>query len=376
MIVEEKRTGSFNFGAGFSSIDGLLGFAEITQGNFDITKWPYFTGGGERFRIRVQYGTERKDAVISLTEPYFLDRKLSLGGEVFYHEANFVSNVYDERRYGFDINLRKSLTSFTAVRFGYKLEDVGIIDVASDASTFIQSQAFSRLESQINTGITYDSRDSVFLTRSGTKVDLSGFIDGGFLGGQTQIYGLNLEASKYFHLPWDTILTINGELGVVSTVASWGGGDEVPLWDRLYLGGANNLRGFKFRDVGPKDENGEPLGGNTLARATIEYTFPIIEKVRGAIFYDAGFVNAGTYKFQPPWHPADSSASIRMWASACASISRSAPCGSTTASRSAAIGSTIPAGSSTSISVINFEQSSSFAGLIQSFAHQLSQSIS
>jgi outer membrane protein insertion porin family len=73
-------------------------------------------------------------------------------------------------------------------------------------------------------------------------------------------------------------------------VTTWSGGDRVPIFDRLYLGGANNLRGFKFRDVGPKDENGEPIGGNSLWRATVEYTFPIVDKVRGALFYDAGAV--------------------------------------------------------------------------------------
>ena len=57
------------------------------------------------------------------------------------------------------------------------------------------------------------------------------------------------------------------------------------------------MRGFNFRDVGPKDENGEPLGGQTLARATIEATVPIIPRVRGAVFYDTGFVNAGAYDF-------------------------------------------------------------------------------
>jgi len=300
VIVEEKRTGSFNFGAGFSSIDSLLGFAEITQSNFDLFRWPNFTGGGQKFRIRVQYGIERKDAVLSLTEPYFLDQKLSVGGEVFYHEANFVSDFYDERRYGFDLNARKALNDFTAVRLGYKLEDVGLTNLSDDVSDYIRAQAPSRLESQINTGITYDSRDSVFLTRKGMKVDFSAYIDGGFLGGDTQIYGWSLEASKYILLPWDTILTVNGEVGSVTT---WGSGDQVPIWDRLYLGGANNLRGYKFRFAGPKDDKGEPIGGNTLARATIEYTYPIIEKVRGAVFYDVGFVNSGSYSFSPSKTP-------------------------------------------------------------------------
>ena len=115
-----------------------------------------------------------------------------------------------------------------------------------------------------------------------------------FSAANTDIYGFDLEASKYFLLPWDTILTLNGEVASVST---WADGDRVPIFDRLYLGGANNLRGFKFRDVGPKDEDGEPLGGNTLARFTVEYTFPVVDKIRGAVFYDVGFVNRDSYDF-------------------------------------------------------------------------------
>lgn len=294
VIVEEQRTGSFNFGAGFSSIDKLLGFAEITQGNFDVTRWPYFTGGGQKFRIRAQYGTERKDFIISLTEPYFLDREIAVGAEGFYREASFTSNVYNERHYGFDINARKRLTQFVTGRAEYRLEDIGIFNIDNSASDAIKKEEGSRLKSQISLGLTYDTRDSLFLTRKGERVDLTAYVAGGFLGGQEDIYGFDLEASKYFSLPWDGILTLNGEIATVST---WAGGDEVPIWDRLYLGGANNLRGFKFRDVGPKDENGEPIGGNTLARFTVEYTFPIVDKVRGAVFYDIGFVNEGTYDF-------------------------------------------------------------------------------
>lgn len=294
VLVEEKRTGSFNFGAGFSSIDNLLGFAEITQGNFDVTRWPYFTGGGQKFRLRVQYGTQRKDFVLSLTEPYFMDREIAVGGSVFYREASFTSSVYDERRYGFELTARKRLRQFLAGRVGYKLEDVGIFNVDSSASDTIKNEEGSRLKSEVSAGLTYDTRDSLFLTRKGERIDLSVYVAGGVLGGNTDIYGFDLEGSKYFSLPWDTILTINGEIATVST---WAGGDEVPIWDRLYLGGANNLRGFKFRDVGPKDKDGEPIGGNTLARMTVEYTFPVVDKIRGAVFYDIGFVNSGTYDF-------------------------------------------------------------------------------
>lgn len=300
IVVDEKRTGSFNFGAGFSSIDSLLGFAEITQSNFDITHWPTFTGGGEKFRLRIQYGVERKDFILSLTEPYFLDYKLSLGGELFYRDASFVSDVYSERRYGFDINARKALTEFVSGRLGYKLEDAGIHDIDPGVTHEIQKESGSRLKSEINAGLTYDTRDSVFLTRRGTRIDLSGYIAGGPLGGNEQIFGVDVEGSRYFLLPGDTILTINGEFSAVQT---WGGGDKVPIFDRLFMGGANNLRGFRFREVGPKDDHGEPLGGKTLARATVEYTFPIVEKIRGAVFYDAGFLNGGGFSFSPREDP-------------------------------------------------------------------------
>jgi outer membrane protein insertion porin family len=71
----------------------------------------------------------------------------------------------------------------------------------------------------------------------------------------------------------------------------------VPIYDKLFLGGSNDLRGFDFRAVSPRDINGEPLGGKSLARFTVEYTVPIIEKARAAVFYDTGYVNAESWNF-------------------------------------------------------------------------------
>src|SRR3979409_2360320 len=77
---QENRTGSLNFGAGFSTIDQLVGFIEMSQGNFDLLNWPGFTGAGQKFRARIQFGSQRKDVAISLTEPAFLDARLFPGG--------------------------------------------------------------------------------------------------------------------------------------------------------------------------------------------------------------------------------------------------------------------------------------------------------
>src|SRR5436305_3703194 len=294
ILLQEKRTGSLSFGGGFSTVDQLVGFAELTQGNFDLFNWPSFTGGGQKFRLRIQYGTQRKDFIMTLTEPYFLDRRLALTGQLFYTEANYLSNEYAQRNYGFMVEMRKPLNAYMYATLGYTIQDVEIFDVSASASDAIQSQAGSTLESKVFTSVVFDTRDNALLTRRGQRVTFSPFIAGSFLGGDIRVYGMDLEGSQYFHLPWDTILLINGE---IATVSHYSYGSGVPLYERLYLGGSNNLRGFPYRQVGPLDENGEPIGGQSMARTTIEWTFPIIEKARGAVFYDTGFVNTSSWSF-------------------------------------------------------------------------------
>jgi outer membrane protein insertion porin family len=294
VLVQEKRTGSLSFGGGFSTVDKLVGFAELTQGNFDLFNWPSFTGGGQKFRLRLQYGTERKDFILAVTEPYFLDRRLALTGQAFYTEANYLSSEYDQRNYGFTLEMRKPINAYTYGSLGYTVQDIDIFNVDPNASEFIQSQKGSFVESKVFSSVVFDSRDNPLLSRRGQRITFSPAIAGGFLGGDTQIYAFDLEGSQYFHLPKDTILLINGE---VATVSEWGSGTDVPIFERLFLGGSNNLRGFPFREVGPKDEFGEPKGGKSMARATLEWTFPIIEKARGAVFYDTGFVNSDPWSF-------------------------------------------------------------------------------
>jgi outer membrane protein insertion porin family len=307
--VQEKRTGALNFGAGFSTIESLLGFVELSQGNFDLFNYPTFTGGGQKFRARVQYGTEQQNYIISLEEPWFLDQRLALGGEAYYTEASYLSSIYDQRNYGFALHLRKPLTPFTSISLDYRLEEIDIFNVALGASPEIASEEGDHLKSGISTTLIYDSRDSVFLTRHGTRITFTPHLAGGFLGGNTDTYGFNLEGSHYFLLPYDLILTLNGEVGIAD---GWNNASEVPIFDRLFLGGANDLRGFNFRDVGPKDINGEPLGGRTLARATIELTVPIIPRIRGAIFYDTGYVNRDAYDFSTVHLASDAGVGLRL----------------------------------------------------------------
>jgi outer membrane protein insertion porin family len=310
VIVEEKRTGSFNFGAGFSTIDSLVGFAELQQSNFDLFNWPSFVGGGQRFRIRGQYGLQRKDFVVSLTEPWFLGYKLSMGVEGYYREANFLSDVYDQTNYGMAIQARKQLWRSLAGRVEYRIEGIRIFNVDEDnAGQVIQDSAGTFTKSAISAALVWDTRDSLFLTRKGEQIELTTFIAGGGLGGDVQDYGISLEASKYLLLPWDIIFLFKGELAIVD---SWGDSDNVPIFDRLYLGGANNLRGFDYREVGPVDEFNNPIGGSSLGYFTFEVTFPVITRVRFAVFSDFGFVNPTAYDFSTSSLNADIGVGVRL----------------------------------------------------------------
>jgi len=307
--VQEKRTGSLNFGAGFSTIDQLVGFVEMTQGNFDLLNWPTFTGAGQKFRFRIQYGNTRKDVTLSLTEPYFLDRQLSLGGELFFREADYLSNIYTQRNYGFSLETRKAIAPFTALSLQYRIEAIELFNVSAGASSQILLEEGQTTKSQIIVGLANDTRDNPFLTRTGHRIAFTPYIAGGFLGGSEQIVGFSLEGRQYFHLWKDSILLFSG---AVASVDNWGGGTRVRIYDRLFLGGSNDLRGFNFRDVSPRDITGEPLGGQSMASFTAEYTMPIIEKARFAVFYDTGFVNVKPWDYDSSHLVSDVGIGLRL----------------------------------------------------------------
>lgn len=355
--VKEKQTGSVQFGAGFSSIDNLVGFAEVSQKNFDIKNWPSLTGAGQRFRLGIKAGTERKDFIMSFTEPYFMGQRLAVGTDLFYTEKTYLSDYYDQREYGANINLRKPLGDNTYATLTYTLQNVEIYDVdkgsnvevekgdfrpgdkgsgeyvdpktrrrypsdevykdsngdyrrtSGGASPEIVSQEGKFLQSKLGGAWVFDNRNDFQMPTKGHKVQLEADVSGTFLGGDVDTYGFNLSGQKYWKMPWNTIISVAGEL---ATVDSTGDSDQVPIFEREFLGGANNLRGFDYRDVGPKDINGEPIGGNSLGWLSLEYTFPIVSKVRGAVFADAGFVNASSWEFGTSDYNADIGLGVRV----------------------------------------------------------------
>jgi outer membrane protein insertion porin family len=151
------------------------------------------------------------------------------------------------------------------------------------------------LVSKVGYTLAYDTRAGGMLPNRGQRTQLSFDLAGGPFGADVDFYKLQLQTSWYFQglLPGH-IFEIIGRIGVVEP---YGNSDFTHIWDRYYLGGAYTLRGYKYRDVGPKDFLGEPTGGNTFWMGSIEYSVPIIERLRFALFYDIGTVNSDAYDF-------------------------------------------------------------------------------
>lgn len=281
--VVEKPTGTVNFGAGFSSIDNLTGFFEVTQSNFDLFDPPHFTGGGQRFRFSVRAGSERKDVSLSITEPWFMGHRLAFTAEGYYRDLLFLSDQYDQTNYGAAFSFRKSVGEFTYLVADYRIERIDI-EAENNASAAFRAEEGEFLKSSIGLTGVRDTRDNIFLPRKGNKVSV-GFEFAG-LGGDVEDTIFSASAAQYVTLPGDIIISLNGEINHSTD------GDH--LFTRHFLGGANTLRGFDYRDVGPRDlASNEVLGGRTSWYGTAEASVPIVEKIRAALFYDIGEVSDG-----------------------------------------------------------------------------------
>jgi outer membrane protein insertion porin family len=299
--VREQKTGNIMLGAGFSSIDKITGFIEFSQGNFDIFNWPNFTGGGQKLKIKLQLGTERNEFNISFVEPWFLDRKLSFGTDIAWLDYEY--DEYTLERAGISFSLSKPLFGPARIIFtlGFQDEDISNTDEDEywyvddiDESYFFKDQNYFRSTFGIN--ILYDTRNHPFTPTRGDRIKLFAKYSGGVIGGDIDTYRLGLEYRKYIPLWLGHVLSLKVKGEVVDSFD--GPDDEIPLSDRLYTGGGRSIRGYKYRQVGPKvrrpqygeAEDIEAIGGCTSALFSAEYIVPLVNGLKLGLFYDIGNV--------------------------------------------------------------------------------------
>ena len=297
IAVKEGRTGNLTFGAGFSTVESLVATVEITQGNFDYSNYKsYFQGAGQKFRIRGTIGLKSNQVIISFEEPWVFNRELAYGIDLYRTDSDYYSDYYSEMRLGVTNFLRKRIYERIEARLAYKLELVDIYNVDREirGNVIPESDIGTRTISQVSLSFLRDTRDSYMVPTRGTRLELIQDVAGGPLLGQTNLY--RIEARAGWWVPTfdfgKQVFSLVGRTGAVQGY----GGKEVPYFERFFLGGGYNMRGFKYRKVGKLDPTTEePLGGNTFAFASAEYSVELFNPVRFAVFYDIGFVNSDSW---------------------------------------------------------------------------------
>ncbi len=297
VAVREGRTGNLTFGAGFSSLERAVIFAELTQSNFDLfNRRSFFQGDGQKFRLRMQIGSYSSQLVLSFEEPWLFERQLALGFTLFRTTSDYNSAIYEEIRTGGEVYLRKRLFELVEGRLSYTYEIVDITDVDPSYADFFPSG--KQNISKVGLTLLRDTRDKIINTTRGNRAELITELAGGPFGGDVDYYKIEFRGAQYFPT-FDFQSQVLHLLARGGVVDNFGDSSNVPFYDRFFLGGPYNLRGFEYRQVGPKDARGEPIGGKSYGFVSLEYSFDIVSPVRFAIFYDAGFVNSDAYDFNP-----------------------------------------------------------------------------
>lgn len=304
IAVKEGRTGNLTFGAGFSSLERAVVFAELTQSNFDLfNRRSMFQGDGQKFRLRLQIGSRSSEAILSFEEPWLFEQQLALGFSIFRTESDYNSSYYSEIRTGAEVYLRKRLFELFEGRLSYGFEIVDIDDVTTGYEVVYPEE--STALSKVGFQLLRDTRDKLVNTTRGNRIEITSEVTTKALGGDADYYKLEARGAQFIPLfeTQNQVLSVIGRIGVID---AFGDTAQVPFYDRFYLGGPYTLRGFEYRDVGPKrtvttgtSSDDVPIGGNSYGFLSLEYSLDIVEPLRFAIFYDAGFVNRGSYEFSP-----------------------------------------------------------------------------
>jgi outer membrane protein insertion porin family len=281
--VTERPTGIFSIGGGYSSVDSFIGTLDLTQNNF--------LGRGWQVSLRLRGGANTQQGIISFTEPWLFDRPLSAGFDLYDTKRKF--SEYDYDTLGGNIRLSHPFEEYWRWNVGYRLSQDRISNLANTEDNFLRDEVGTRVTSMIQTALTRDSRDNFTATTRGGQTSIG--VDFAGLGGDNH-YVKAVASQNYFKPIWfDHILSARAEVGY-----GFGLGDEnLPVFERFYLGGPNSIRGFKNRRISPVDEQGTRIGGTTEILGNVEYLVPLPFNIRVAGFFDIGNVYGFRTKFDP-----------------------------------------------------------------------------
>ncbi len=276
--VEEKSTGYFNVGIGYSTTNGALLRAGVTENNF--------RGKGQEVGFNIGFSERTKDYDISFTEPYFLGRRLSAGIDLFMQDQDYKDEAsYDTRTTGARTRFGWKYTDdlYHMARYTYSTNKIR--NVKSYASEYVKAEQGTATTSAFGQTLVYDKRDSAMNTKEGYYVSFGHDLSG--LGGDTKYNRFDAKLYKFYTFYDYYTLKLFSTGGYIIGY----GGEDVRMSDRYYLGG-QTMRGFEFAGIGARDKaTKDALGGNWMMYSGAELTFPIgLDElgIKGRTFWDLG----------------------------------------------------------------------------------------
>ena len=279
--VVEQSTGDISFGAGYSTTAGIVGDISLRERNL--------LGKGQEFRIGLSLGTLSTNIDLSFTEPYFLDRNMAAGFDIFRTSNNRQSVAsYSDANVGFALRSGWAYSEHIRQIVRYTLRQTNIYNVSPFASYVVQAQAGYTTVSEVSETISWDTRDTRINTSKGwllrNTIAVAGAIG-------TQQYARTTADAAYFHsLLEDVVVTVGASAGVVIPY----GNSYLRLNNLFFLGG-DNLRGFAVGGVGPRDAGtADSLGGQYFYTTTTELSFPLYGIPKELGLLGKAFVDTGS----------------------------------------------------------------------------------
>jgi len=280
--VGEKSTGSLSIGLGFATDSGPLIDLGVKEKNL--------LGRGQRISLNTSLAAEKTTFNLAFTEPYFLDREVSAGFDIF-HTATDLQDTrsLDSRRTGAGLRLGYPLSEDLRQSLQYAFEFAEVKNVAAGASVLIKAQERQRYVSKLGHVLSYDLRDSRLNPTDGFTARMRNELAG--LGGTVRYFKNTVEAAQYYSPAKDWVLSLTGRAGYI-----YGLGEDVQISDRFFLGG-DGLRGFAPAGAGPRDIlTDDALGGEWMYNSSLQMQLPLglPEEfgVAGRVFADMGSIGS------------------------------------------------------------------------------------
>jgi len=286
--VKERPTGFLSVGGGYSSVDKLMGIVDLTQGNL--------FGRGQLLKVRGEFGGRTTYYELTFKDPWFMNKPIFFSSTLYKLVREYIE--FDKKATGFGISLGKDLSEYVRGDIAYNFEEATIYNVSENASKIIKEQEGTFSTSSLTPSIVRDSRDNYLDPSRGSRNSI--YLTYAGLGGRNKYIKGELDSGWFFPIK-NTTFMLRGRFGYAAGI--WG--ENLPLYERFYVGGIYTIRGLDWGDAGPKDEEtGDPIGGTSELIFNIEYIFPIVTemKLKGVVFFDIGnsyesFDNFGKFRY-------------------------------------------------------------------------------